>query len=225
MSQDTERSSTRSLLGAFFLVVLLCAVFFSLGYFLGYKERGPAASLVSEQVIPPADSDVPPPANPSTQTASPAESPTGQEAPTPATRPSDAGSAASASSTDQSAGGGSATNANPAGAASKPASKSESPAASDATAGRPADAAALERKRVPRGLLVQAAALSNEQDAANTVNVLTSRGYPAFILTPRQAHAGDRYYRVVVGPYRTHAAAEAGRDKLSAEGFKPFIRQ
>jgi len=68
------------------------------------------------------------------------------------------------------------------------------------------------------------AALGNQQDANNMVSVLQSRGYPALILSPEQAHASDNLFRVVAGPYKTRADSEKARSKLVAEGFKPFIR-
>src|SRR5580698_1448645 len=62
MNQESEGVSTRSLLGAFFAVVVLCAVFFSLGFFLGYRQGHPGGALTTEQV--PAASDVPAEVNP-----------------------------------------------------------------------------------------------------------------------------------------------------------------
>lgn len=79
--------------------------------------------------------------------------------------------------------------------------------------------------RVPSGLLVQVAALSNQQDAVNMATVLKSRGYPALILTPQQAKADDAFFRVVVGPYKTQGEADRARALLAAGGFKPFVRQ
>ena len=60
-------------------------------------------------------------------------------------------------------------------------------------------------------------------DAQNLVKLLKSRGYPVYVLTPQQAHAGDKLYRVQVGPFTTRAAADATRDKLVGEGFRPFV--
>jgi len=219
MSQDTERISNRSLLGAFFLVVLLCAVFFSLGYFLGYKQRGPAAAAVTEQVAAPADADSPPttatPAAPSTAGSASVEPSSGPGAAVAAPAPTAAGAAAVSA---------------PPAPASAGASEARAPAANSPAAAVPAKgatgaAAESARPAVPPGLLVQAAALTNQQDADNMVQALTSRGYPALMLTPQQVHAKDAFFRVVVGPYKTRAAAESARNKLAAEGFKPFLRQ
>src|SRR5215467_282340 len=57
MSDEQEGVSSRQLLAAFFAVVVLCAVFFSLGFFLGHKEGSPEGGLASEQV--PSSSDAP----------------------------------------------------------------------------------------------------------------------------------------------------------------------
>lgn len=78
--------------------------------------------------------------------------------------------------------------------------------------------------RVPSGVLVQVAAVTNRQDAANVVGVLKSKNYPALVLSPAQAKAKDSFYRVVAGPYKSRTQAERVRKELTAEGFKPFIR-
>jgi len=202
MNQEPEGISTRSLLGAFFAVVVLCAVFFSLGFFLGYRQAHPANALATEQV--PAGSDVPalvnaPDASPASATAAPSTPP----ATYPAT--SDSQPAESEGAPDQPSAAEKEANSNP------PASDEDSTASPAAS-------------RVPAGLLVQVAALMNQQDAANVVNVLKSKNYPALVLTPAQAKAKDNFYRVVAGPYRSRTDAERVRKELTSEGFKPFIR-
>ncbi|HUI44060.1 MAG TPA: SPOR domain-containing protein [Terriglobia bacterium] len=215
MTRDAERISTRSLLGAFFLVVLLCAVFFSLGYFMGYKERGPTGAPVAEQVTAPPDSDVPPQTNPAPDAPSASGASTGEAAAAPAAS-AQADRTPAVAPSSQAAG----TIPTPSPAAPAPASAVPGGGSTGVVA-----PAAPRPRPAPHGVLIQAAALANQQDAANMVSVLTSRGYPALILTPQQARADDNLFRVVVGPYKTRAAAEAARHKLAAEGFKPFIRQ
>ena len=54
---------------------------------------------------------------------------------------------------------------------------------------------------------------------------MTSRGFPAFVQTPEQAGAGDKLYRVQIGPYPTREAAEQVKPRLEQAGFKsPFIK-
>ena len=216
MNQEPEGVSSRSLLGAFFAVVVLCAVFFSLGFFLGNRQGHPGSALATEQV--PAASDIPPDVNApdSSQPIASAE-PRGTSAGSPSAAasqpaesdasPEQSGTAASRSPTTEAADG-------PAGNGAKPGTAPED--------GEPLDS--IVGSRVPSGVLVQVAAVTNRQDAANVVGVLKSRNYPALILTPAQAKARDSYYRVVAGPYKSRTDAERVRKELTAEGFKPFIR-
>jgi cell division septation protein DedD len=77
---------------------------------------------------------------------------------------------------------------------------------------------------VGEGITLQVAALRTKQDAEALVNILKTRGYPVFMVTPEYAHADDNLYRVQVGPFRTHPDADKVHDKLVHEGFKPFIK-
>jgi cell division septation protein DedD len=201
---------TGSLLGAFLAVVVLCAVFFSLGFFLGYRQGHPATTLATEQV--PAPSDAPPDVNaPESSPPGASEEPRGTSA-SPSASPSQP--AQSDSSPDQSSTAASArVPAAPIGQEARP-----DPAAGDEALG------STIASRVPSGLLVQVAAVTNRQDAANVVGVLKSKNYPALVLSPAQAKAKDSFYRVVAGPYKSRTQAERARKELTAEGFKPFIR-
>jgi DedD protein len=224
MADEPEGVSTRQLLAAFFAVVVLCAVFFSLGFFLGHRERAPESNLSAEQV-PSSSSDAPAAVNPSQQ-----QSPSDPSAsPGSATDASNQAAGAGAPSPD--AASGSSAQSTPAetpaldtppreervSGESAPAATAQ-PAAFQTSAGTPAG-------KLPPGLLVQVAALTNQQDANDMIGVLQSRGYPALILTPQQARSADTLFRVVAGPYQTRADAEAARSKLAAAGFKPFIRR
>ena len=66
-------------------------------------------------------------------------------------------------------------------------------------------------------------ASKTQTDAENLVKLLKSHGYPVYLLTPQQAHAHDKLYRVQVGPFTTRVAADLTRDKLVGEGFRPFV--
>ena len=71
---------------------------------------------------------------------------------------------------------------------------------------------------------VQVAASGVREDAENIAKTLKSHGFPAFVVPPEKA--GDKFYRVQVGPYPTREAAEKIKPRLEQEGFKqPFIKQ
>jgi cell division septation protein DedD len=77
---------------------------------------------------------------------------------------------------------------------------------------------------VGEGITLQVAALRTKQDAEALVDILKTRGYPVFLVTPEYAHAEDNLFRVQVGPFRSRADADKVHDKLVQEGFKPFIK-
>jgi cell division septation protein DedD len=73
--------------------------------------------------------------------------------------------------------------------------------------------------------VLQVAATGSRQDADEVAKGLKARGFPAFVVSPPQANAGDKLYRVQVGPYPTREAAEQAKPKLEQVGFKqPFIK-
>lgn len=223
---ESEGMPTRYLLGAFFAVVLLCAVFFSLGYFLGYREGKPPGAPLTQQV--PASSDVPTPANPAAPpSAEPA--PTGQSAPSTgeggpasqATNPDQTAAASSGNPPPQSAGSSSSESPVATEAQSAPITPGDAPASSQAAA----DQHDLTPRSLPSGVLIQVGAVRSRQEASKVAETLRSGGYPALVLTPAQVGARDSFFRVVAGPYRSHARAQAALKKLAREGYRPFIRQ
>jgi len=77
---------------------------------------------------------------------------------------------------------------------------------------------------VGEGITLQVAALRTKQDADALVDILKTRGYPVFLVTPEYAHADDNLFRVQVGPFKSRDDADKVRNKLTQEGFKPFVR-
>ena len=192
--------STGHLLFVFLVGVAVCAVFFSLGFLVGYNERSLKEVLVSERVtsppvIPPTVVPVPGGApNAAKETASP---------PTAGTQPMTMTGPVPVSP--------------PAAGVSPP----KLPAASGALANVPA----APGREVGVGITLQVAASRSREDAQKMVEILKTRGYPVFIVTPEYAKAKDNLYRVQVGPFRSSDEAEKVRVKLVQEGLKPFIRR
>jgi cell division septation protein DedD len=229
---ESEGVSTRYLLGAFFAVVLLCAVFFSLGYFLGYREGRPPDSPVTEHVA--AASDVPATVNASSNPSS-AETGGAQPSDAQSTQPADSGTdnqggspeAASPAQNSGAAPPGLPATSTGAGNTSPtpPGEDAGTGGVSNSNDGSAADDAALTPRSVPSGILIQVGALSSRQEASKVAQTLRARGYPALVLTPAQVGAKDTFFRVIAGPYRNHGAAETALRKLVKEGYRPFIRQ
>lgn len=71
------------------------------------------------------------------------------------------------------------------------------------------------------GLLLQVAAMTNRSDALSLAGFLKEKGYPAFAWGP----SSDRLYRVQVGPYGNSRAAGAARVKLEKEGFRSILKK
>jgi cell division septation protein DedD len=84
--QDEKGLSARYLVVVFLMGVAACAVFFSLGFLVGYNERSSRATAVTEPVTPPPT--IPPTVNP------PLETIESESKPARATKPSSAAAAA-----------------------------------------------------------------------------------------------------------------------------------
>ena len=194
--------------------IAVCAIFFSLGFLVGFNEHGSHSGPTTEVVAPPAV--IPPTINTppdSGQIPSPDPS-AGNSAPNavPETEviPDSGGGTVSSPPAEEPA------KSTPHKKHSKAEAKTEAKAAPT-----PPPAASRE---VGEGLMLQVAALRTRQDAEAMVGVLKKRGYPVFMVAPLNKHSEDSLYRVQVGPFRTKAEADKAHDKLVAEGFKPFIK-
>lgn len=204
--RDEKGLSARYLILVFLMGVAACAVFFSLGFLVGYNERSADKMAVAEEVTP--TGVVPPTVNPPPEEGSaPAadqerattstESPTERAAPanTPSKPPEERAAAA------------------------KPAAR----APTSTSSAKPG--ASAQEKPVSAGFTVQVAALNQKQDAEKLVKELRARGFGVFVVTPEFSDANDDLYRVQVGPYATREEAVRIRDRIAKEGFKPYIRQ
>jgi cell division septation protein DedD len=185
----------RQLLSGFFIVVLLFAVAFAMGYVVG--QNSPRSAKVQGE------------ANANTAAASPADNrpqPVATPAPAPqtppATPPADAGAAPQT----------------PAGAAAQPTTQpaATQPTATPAPAGAAPAAASTDSDSLPAGSYLQVMALS-QADAEGVVRTLKERGFPA-LLTPGR----NNLMRVLVGPYSDTASMSKAKTALENAGFHPF---
>lgn len=72
---------------------------------------------------------------------------------------------------------------------------------------------------IPGGaILLQVAAVSNQDDALSIAGSLQRKHFPATVLTSQK----DKFYRVQVGPYRDQKSADAAKKGLEDAGFKAF---
>lgn len=201
-AQDTEITlGTAKLLGLFFGLVIICAVFFALGYTLGRKSD---AGLISS-AAPPLVNNASKPASSALQAAPPmtfyksVEQKNANAQLTPATASN------SSATADQ-------PNAPQTGTqAGSPEESSQNAGPPDALA--PVSAGAY---------FVQVAAVSKQEDAESLVDALKQKQYPAFVASGTSA---DKLFRVQLGPFGDIKDAEAMRSKLVNDGYNPILKK
>jgi DedD protein len=204
---------SRHLVGLFLGVVLLCGVFFTLGYVMGRQQYGGSVHA--------ADSAAPlrnaPPASASAKN--------GKEA-APASNNAPGGDqgwdfygkngaandhldTAPASRTKE--------------PASAPVTRSPNSAAAAAKA-LPASTKEPARFQAPplgkNAIVLQVAAVKLQRDALEMADAIQQKRFPSFVATS----PADNFYHVQVGPYPDMASAESAKRALEQLGFKPIIK-
>ncbi len=216
-AQDTEITlGTAKLLGLFFGLVMVCAVFFALGYTLGRKSDAAltapsaAAPLQTSSGTKPAGSASPQPA-PSMTFYKAVEQKDANPQLTPASQDATSSAPTTAAQTPASSGGASSP------AASSPSASSQGSQGTQ-TANPPDPMAALPTA----GYFVQVAAVTKQEDADALVDALKKKQYPAFVAANS---AADKFLRVQVGPFTDLKDAEAMRTRLINDGYNPILKK
>jgi DedD protein len=199
-SQDTEITlGTARLLSLFFGLVIVCAVFFALGYTLGRKADVGAVSAAGTLPLP---------------TASNGAKPAGSSASTPMTfykavEQKDANPQLTPASDATS----------PVAQATGTSSNSSSPGAQASS--QPANPPDPVGTVPTAGYFVQVAAVTKQEDADSLVDALKKKQYPAF----SSNSAVDKYVRVQVGPFADIKDAESMRSRLINDGYNPILKK
>lgn len=214
--RDEKGASARQLVLMFLAAVAVCAVFFSLGFVVGYNHAPSKGVPVTENLSP--SGEVPPTVNPpsggSGQPSSQgmqtekinAESPSIPQPERPAPlQPTPAATAEVET-----------PRAPKKAAPKKVAENKRAPATLNHTTSRAPSTFGVH-------FAVQVMASRTKTDAGNLVKLLKSRGYPAYLVTPQEVNAKDGLFRVQVGPFASRVDADSTRDKLVGEGFRPFV--
>ena len=206
-SQDTEITlGTAKLLSLFFGLVIVCAIFFALGYTLGRKSDA-SLSAAGTALLPATSSGAKPagsaaPSAPMTfyksveqKDANPQLTPANDAAP-----------------------------ANPGQAAAGQAGSSSTASSSSGSPAQPAQSAPPDPiGTVPTaGYFVQVAAVTKPEDADALVDALKKKEYPAFVSSNPTI---DKYFRVQVGPFSDIKEAEAMRSRLINDGYNPILKK
>jgi cell division septation protein DedD len=211
--QDKEITlGTARMLGLFFTFVLICAVFFAIGFSLGRKtSMAVAGGLLN------------PTGAPSTIVRPSAAKNDAHDTPQPAPQSGDFSFYKAVGE----------KNANV--ALTPPDSKTQPAASSAATSTTATPATATATGEAPKdatdaggaapttpGYYVQVAAVSRQEDAQALVEALKKKQYPAFIANNP---ATDKFYHVQVGPYAEWKDAEAMRTRLIGDGYNPIVKK
>jgi DedD protein len=212
---------SRHLVGLFLGVVLLCGVFFTLGYVMGRTQYGGAVHAADGF-----NSNVP------SASVSPKPKSTPNAKPAPAPVPDNGGwdfydNKKAANDHLESA---------PAPATSAPATKSPAsvPAVATKSNSAPPPAAtktvAAPAPKQParfqppaltkNSIVLQVAAVKLQRDALEMADAIQQKKFPSFVATS----PADNFYHVQVGPYPDMPSAENAKRALEQMGFKPIIK-
>ncbi len=203
---------SRHLLGVFAGIVVLCGVFFTLGYVMGRSQYdgsvraalgGPRSKPAAEGAAKPQETPSPELPKPSEWTFPRAGEPKAAEG---AVKPAESKPAVSETASPL-----------------RPAASGQSSGGTRVHAGKASGPKPFwKAPLIPRGAIVlQVAALTRDTDALALAEALQAKEYPAFVLTP----AADNLYRVQVGPYADAQSAEMAKRSLEREGFKTITRR
>lgn len=207
--EHEETTGTGRLLFLFLGMVVLCAVFFGLGYSLG-KNSIPAVAQAAEPV-------------PTVAQGGPKPSPL---------NPGEAGAQVQTPSTDQLTFYKSVEQKDQPALAAKPSPgeatpQVNTPAAKEearlaaAVGMTPAAATPPATATAPAaGYTVQIAAVSRKEDADALVKALSKKQYPVFVA----GVTADKLFHVQVGPFSDLKEAEAMKARLAGDGYKPIVK-
>jgi len=224
------------LLGLFFMLVVICGVFFAIGYSLGktstreqaLNDKAPlnaslSPPIVGDTSVPKPSAVVPAKSEPDTKAADDQEqTPTGPDLTFFNAVKKSEGTSKSAADAPKAT----AAKAEPAKAAEEPATKNVSPAVTAAPtnviASNPAPKTEVTAS-VNGAFVVQIAAVTREEDAAALAGALRKKNYNVFVVNNPAVH--DKFYHVQVGPFVSLQDAEAMRAKLTGEGYNPIVKK
>ena len=213
--QDREISlGTTTILGIFFALALLCAVFFGFGYSLGKRSAPP---VVSAAELPAASSESntskPAPGSPATHAAATPPATPADDAGQTATTP-DAPTTTSPETNQPTP---ALTRVKAVAADFRPDTRPEPPI--KPAAPKPAAVASIT-PATPGVAIVQVAAVSHQEDADVLVNALKHRGYNVAIHHEPQ----DKLLHVQIGPFPTKKDADAMKQRLQTDGYNAIVK-
>lgn len=224
------------LLGLFFMLVVICGVFFAIGYSLGktsaheqaMNDKSPLSASLSAPAV--GDSSAPKPSAAVAAKSEPELSSSDEQGPGKSepdlTFFNAVKSDKKAAGTETSAP--AATKAAQQKAAEEPtvASSAQVAATAPATAAAQPSTTAQSsdvKTAVSGSFVVQIAAVTREEDAAALAGALRKKNYSVFVVNNPAVH--DKFYHVQIGPFATLQDADAMKTKLTGEGYNPIVKR
>jgi cell division septation protein DedD len=200
-----------TIIGIFFALALLCAVFFGFGYTLGRRSSQPAAAPV-------ATADTSLSTTPGGSKPAPGSPAASASTATQATDTPDSSADSSSESTARQT----PSPAKPTAATAEPltATPTLKPAAIHTTTPAAQITTPSPAAATPGTALVQVAAVSHQEDADTLVTALQRRGYSVAIHHEPQ----DKLLHVQIGPFATKKEAEAMRQRLLSDGYNAIVK-
>jgi DedD protein len=201
-SQDTEITlGTGKLLGLFFGLAIVCALFFGFGYTLGRGSSKQSGSLVAEGTTP---------AMSAAQGNKPAA--VGQQRAAAEKSDCAAGTDCSASAApQQSSDQGFYNNLQ----------QKDAPTQLEKPAEQAKGVPEMKGTSLGTGFMVQVAAVSKKEDADLLRTALQGKQYPVVITSL----PNDRLFHVQVGPFSDMKEAEAMKTRLTNDGYTPILKK
>ena len=205
---------SRHLVGLFLGVVLLCGVFFTLGYVMGRTQF--SGSVHAADPVPKYSPMLTTPAKPAAKESPASASATKHETKDPGECWADCGTKTPDRPEVEPAA---------AKAAAPVASKSSKTlAAAPPAAAKPVVVKEPARFQAPamnkNSIVLQVAATKQQRDALDMADILQKKRFPSFVANS----PADAFYHVQVGPYADMASAESAKRALEQLGFKSIIK-
>jgi cell division septation protein DedD len=206
---------SRHLVGLFLGVVLLCGVFFTLGYVMGKTQYGTVAVNAGAPPTPAPASARPQPLAPSPANAKDGAQGTDWDFYPQDKRPNHLDAPAA----------GSAKSAGPPNTITAPRRVDTSAATAPKSvpvAATTKEAARFQPPAMIKGSIVlQLAALKREGDALALADAVQQKHFPSFVVTSN----ADALFRVQVGPYIDLPAANLAKESLAQAGFNSIVKR
>ena len=212
-AQDQEVTlGTGRLLGLFFGLVIICALFFSVGFSLG--RRSAPEPVVAANTTAPAIVATGADAKPSPMRAEAASKP---DCATPGGCPE----AAPKSTTDELTFYKAVEQNAPKAKLEPPTPKPAAQVTIRTVESRPVMPEMNRPVTLGAGYMVQVAAVTKQEDAEALVHALRKKNYPVITTSG----PNDKFYHVQVGPFADMKDAEATRSRLSGDGYNSILKK